>query len=63
MNPDPDMDPAIFITDWRQQKTNFIFKSFLLITFWRYIYIDFQRKKVKKKSQNIRNQSFSYYFC
>jgi hypothetical protein len=36
-------------------------KSFLLITFWRYIYIFFL--KVKKKSQNSWNQGFSYYFC
>ncbi len=36
---------------------------FLDITFWRYIYIIFQRKKAKKKSQNSRNQGFSTYFC
>ncbi len=41
----------------RQQKTN-LKKVFLLITFWRYIYIIFQ-----KKLQNSRNQGFSYYFC
>ncbi len=45
-----------------QQKT--VFKNvFLIITFWRYIYIIFQRYKVKKKSQSSRNQDFSYYFC
>ncbi len=38
----------------RQQKTIF----FLLITFWRYNYIIFQRLKVQKKSQNSRNQGF-----
>ncbi len=27
------------------------------------IYIIFQRKKIKKKSKNSRNQGFSYYFC
>ncbi len=44
------------------QKTNFK-KSYQLIAFWRYIYIIFQRKKVQKKSQNSRNQGFSYYVC
>ncbi len=38
-------------------------KSFFLIfSSWRYIYISFQRQeKVKKKSQNSRNQGFSYF--
>ncbi len=44
------------------QKTIFI-QVFLLITFLRYIYIIFQIQKVIKKSQNSRNQGFSYYFC
>jgi hypothetical protein len=39
------------------------FEVFMLITFWRYIYIIFQRWKVIKKSENSRNQCFSYYFC
>ncbi len=41
MDPDPDADPdpAIFVID--QQKL--IKKIFLLITFWSYIYIIFQR--------------------
>jgi hypothetical protein len=34
----------------------------LLGTFRRYIYIIFQRSKVIKKSQNNRNQCFSFYF-
>ncbi len=38
-------------------------QSFLLIPFWRYIYIILQRQKFKKKSQTTRNQGFSYYFC
>jgi hypothetical protein len=46
-----------------QQKTNFFFKVFLYSTFWRYFYVIFQRKKVKKKLQNCRNQGFSYCFC
>jgi len=46
-----------------QQKTNFLISIFLHITFWRYFYIIFQIWKVKKKSQNSKNQGFSYYFC
>ncbi len=46
----------------RQQKTN-LKKVFLLIILWRYIYIIFKRQKVQKKSQNNRNQGFSYYYC
>jgi hypothetical protein len=38
MDPDPDADPAIFVS--ALQDAN---KFFLLITFWRYIYIIFQR--------------------
>ncbi len=42
---------------------NYFPKVFLLITFWRYIMIIFQRWKVQEKSQNSKNQGFSYYFC
>ncbi len=43
----------------------FYFLLYLLITFWRYLYIIFKdKKKVIKKSQNSgRYQCFSYYFC
>ncbi len=46
-----------------QPKSNFFNKVFPNITFRRYFYIIFQRWKVKKKSQNSRNQGFPYYFC
>jgi hypothetical protein len=36
----------------------FFFKVFLFITFWRYIFVSLQRQKVKKISQNSRNQGF-----
>ncbi len=36
--------------------------SFMLIPFWRYIYIILLRKKFMK-SQNSRNQGFSSFFC
>ncbi len=47
----------------RRQSEFFFFWAFFLITFWRYNYIIFRRKKVIKKSQNSRNQGFSYCFC
>ncbi len=40
-----DPDPAIFVIDLQDANKKLIFfkKVFLLITFWRYIYIIFQR--------------------
>ena len=49
MDSDPDPDPVSgswYFRHWPtrcQQKTNFLTKFFLLITFWSYIYIIFQR--------------------
>ncbi len=63
MDPDP---PSIFVINLQDANKKLIkTKKILLITgtFRRYIYIIFQRKKVKKKSKNSRNQGFSYYFC
>ncbi len=44
---------------------NFFFLRFLLITFWRYIYIIFLKIKKSYRSHKTlpRNQCFSYYFC
>jgi hypothetical protein len=47
---DPDSDPSIFIIDLHDANKKLIKKK------------NFQQK-VKKKSQNSRNQGFSYYFC
>ncbi len=49
----------------REQKSKLIKKVFLVITFWRYIYVHhFSKiKSKKKKSQNSKNQDFSFYFC
>ncbi len=38
-----DPDPAIFVIDLQDAKKTILNKVFLLITFWRYIYIIFQR--------------------
>ncbi len=61
---DPDPDPAIFVIDPSRckQKSNFK-KSFSAYYFRRNNYIIFQRLKVQKMKQSIRNQGFSYYFC
>ncbi len=56
-----DPDPVIFVNDLQDINKNF--QVFLLITFWMYIFIIFQRYKVIKKSQIGRNHCFSYYFC
>ncbi len=65
-----DPDPRIHISDWWillfsimifKMATKRFFSYYL--SYWSYIYIIFQRKKVIKKSQNSRNQGFSYYSC
>ncbi len=45
IDPDVDPDPAIFVSDLQDVNKKQIFENnfFLLITFWRYIYIIFQR--------------------
>ncbi len=57
-----DPDPAIFVIDL-QDANKKLKKVFLLFTFWTHIYIISQRLKVQKKSQNSKNQGFSYFFC
>jgi hypothetical protein len=53
-----------FINDLQDANKKLIFlKVFLYITFLRYLCILFKNKKVKKMSQNSRNQGFSYYIC
>ncbi len=70
-----DPDPRIRSTDLRIRiRIRVLFFStvddkmptaFLLITFWRYIYISFQFSYIKtqKDVKNSRNQGFSYFFC
>ncbi len=44
MDPDADPDPDIFVINPQETNKKLIFDEiFLLITFWRYIYIIFQR--------------------
>ncbi len=59
MDPDSDPDPAIFVTDL--QKTNL--KSLSAYYFLKLHLHHFSKIKSQKKSQNSKNQGFSYYFC
>ncbi len=59
----PDLDPSFFVSSQQDAcKKLVFFKVFLLITFWRYISISFLKYKIKKKSQNSRNQVFPTFF-
>ncbi len=55
MDPDADPDPAIFVTDHQDsnKKTNIFLRVFLLLTFWRYIYIIFKDKKSKRSHKAV----------
>ncbi len=65
MDPDPDSDPdpAIFVIDLQDANKNNFFMKFFCLLHFEGTYITFQRQKFKKKSQNIRKQGISYYFC
>jgi hypothetical protein len=58
-----DPDPAIFVIDLQDAYKKLISKKNLLITFFMYIYIIFQRKKVKKKSQKVGIKFFLTIFA
>ncbi len=62
----PVPDPAIFLSVTFKAATKHYFcDNFFAYYFLKvhYICIIFQRYKVMKKSQNSRNQGFSFYFC
>ncbi len=40
---DPDPDPALYVSDLQDVNKFLDFWVFIIITFWRYIYIIFQR--------------------
>jgi hypothetical protein len=66
MDPDPDSDPVPDAypdpsIDLQDANKKLIYKkSFFCRLLFEVTYIIFQRRKVKKKSQNSRNQGFSY---
>ncbi len=57
-----DPNPAFFVSGWQDanKKEVLFFTVSLLITFWKYIYISFHRKKSQKRSHKIVD---SYFFC
>ncbi len=64
MDTDEDPDPAIYVIDLQDFNKKLIFKkAFLLITYFLKVHLQhFSKIKVKKKSQNRRNEGISYYF-
>ncbi len=68
-DPDPrlwpvDPDPVIFVLDIQDAKKNYFFLSFSAHYFLKvHLHHFYKIKNVTKKSQNSRNQGFSFYFC
>ncbi len=62
MEPDPesDPDPAIFVIDLQDANKKLLF---LLITFWRYIYIIFKDKKSKRSHNTVGIKVFLTIFA
>ncbi len=56
---DPALDPAIFVSDLQHDD---FFTRFYIYYFLKLHFRNFSKKKVIKKSQNRRNDGFSYYF-
>jgi hypothetical protein len=55
---------CLFFSGWQDANKKYVFylKNFLLITFWSYIYIIFQRQKDRKSHKTV-GIKFFYYFC
>jgi hypothetical protein len=59
-----DPDPAIFVIDLQDANKKQIKKKSFSASFFLKVHLHhFSKIKVKKKSQNSRNQGFAYYFC
>ncbi len=58
-----DPDPAIFIIDLQDAKKNLLKNKFFCLLFFESTFTSFFKDKKSKKSQNSRNQGFSYCFC
>ncbi len=65
MDPDSDPDPDIFVIDPQDAKKNNLKKSFSAYNFLKgHCHLHhFSKIQSQTKSQNSRNQGFSYYFC
>jgi hypothetical protein len=65
-DPNPDPDPAIFVIDLQDANKKLIKKKFLLIRYFfkvPYIYIIFQRQKVKKSHKIVGIKVFPTIFA
>jgi hypothetical protein len=58
-----DPDPSIFIIDLQDANKKIFKKSFSAYYLLKEHLHHFSKIKSQKKSQNSRNQGFSYYFC
>jgi hypothetical protein len=57
-------NPAIFVTDLQDASKKQIFNTIFSAYYFLKVHLHhFSKIKSKKKSQNSRNQCFSYYFC
>jgi hypothetical protein len=64
MSLDLDPDPAIFIIDLQDANQILFKKKFFSAYYFLKVHLhNFSKKKIKKKSQNIRKQGFSDKFC
>jgi hypothetical protein len=63
-NPDPDLDPAIFVIDLQDASKKLIFNTVFSAYYFLKVHLyHFSKIKSQKESQNSRNQGISYYFC
>ncbi len=60
MDPDSDPDPAIFVNDLQDAIKKLIWRFFTF--YFLKVHLLHFSKKGQKKSQNSKNQGFSYYF-
>jgi hypothetical protein len=58
MNPDPDLDPAIFVSDLQDVNKNFFANYFLKVHFHH-----FSKIKSHKEVTKLKEAMFFYYFC
>jgi hypothetical protein len=64
MDPDSDLDPAIFVIDLQEANKKQIFKkSFSAYYFLKVHLHHFSKIKSQKEVTNSRCQGFSYFFC
>ncbi len=64
MDPDSDPDPAIFVIYLQDASKKLIFNTIFSAYYILKVHLHhFSKIKSQKKSQNRRNQGFSYYFC